>query len=120
MQLSLTSFVIRRFVVGAALIVLTGVMPWRGELPVLPTLPLAALMSVSDNSMNYSMNQSAKEALYVRRQRKSPSQSFHRHVSARLAKAVAVGLNLEQVCWLSVVTVLLRTLWGFNVVGLDS
>ena len=119
MQLSLTSFVIRRFVVGAALIVLTGVMPWRGELPVLPTLPLAALMSVSDNSMNYSMNQSAKEALYVRRQRKR-SQSFHRHVSARLAKAVAVGLNLEQVRWLSVVTVLLRTLWGFKVVGLDS
>ena len=121
-QLFLTSFVLRRFGVGAALFVLPGVMLCGAVgFLLLPTLPLAALVWVSDNSMNYSINQSAKEALYVPTivEEKFQAKAFIDMFVQRLAKVVAVGLNLglaacvsmEQVRWLSVVSIVVLALW---------
>jgi ATP:ADP antiporter, AAA family len=121
-QLFLTNFVLRRFGVGSALLVLPAVMLCGAVgFLLLPTLSLAALMSVSDNSMNYSINQSAKEALYVPTtvEEKFQAKAFVDMFVQRLAKMVAVGLNLglvayvsmEQVRWLSLASVLVLALW---------
>jgi AAA family ATP:ADP antiporter len=78
-------------------------------------------MSVSDNSMNYSINQSAKEALYVPTtvEEKFEAKAFIDMFVQRLAKIAAVGLNLglvayvsmEHVRWLSIASVLVLALW---------
>src|SRR5678816_4189973 len=65
-QLFLTSFVMRRFGMRTALLVL----PCSIALSTLcfvarPSLWLGGALSVSDNAFSYSINQSAKEALYV-------------------------------------------------------
>lgn len=121
-QLFATSFVLRRFGVGHALLALP-VMILFGSLGflALPTLSIAMLMSVSDNSMNYSINQSAKEMLYVptTSEEKYQAKAFIDMFVQRFAKIIAVGLNLglvafvsvEQVRWLSVASILMLTLW---------
>jgi len=121
-QLFLTGFVMKRFGVGAALLVLPfAILCGSLGFLLLPTLPFAALMAVSDNSMNYSINQSAKEALYVPTmvEDKYEAKAFIDMFVQRLAKVVAVGLNLglvayvsmEQVRWLSVASILVLALW---------
>lgn len=121
-QLFLTSFVMRRFGVGHALLALPVVILFGSVgFLLLPTLSLAMLMSVSDNSMNYSINQSAKETLYVpmTAEEKYQAKAFIDMFVQRSAKVVAVGLNLglvafvsvEQVRWLSVASILMLTLW---------
>lgn len=121
-QLFLTSFVMRRFGVGAALLALPlAILFGSVSFLLLPTLSFAMLMSVSDNSMNYSINQSAKETLYVPTtpEEKYQAKAFIDMFVQRFAKVVAVGLNLglvafvsiEQVRWLSVASILMLTLW---------
>ncbi|HVF27713.1 MAG TPA: Npt1/Npt2 family nucleotide transporter [Pyrinomonadaceae bacterium] len=121
-QLFLTSFVMRRFGVGHALLALPVVI-LLGSVGFLlvPTLGFVTLMSVSDNSMNYSINQSAKETLYVptTAEEKYQAKAFIDMFVQRSAKVVAVGLNLglvafvsiEQVRWLSVASILTLALW---------
>lgn len=121
-QLFLTGFLMRRFSIGAALLVLPGaILCGSVGFLLLPTLAFAALMAVSDNSMNYSINQSAKEALYVPTmvEDKYEAKAFIDMFVQRLAKVIAVGLNLglvayvsmEQVRWLSVASILVLALW---------
>ncbi len=121
-QLFLTGFVLKRFGVGGALLVLPGVMLCGAVgFLLLPTLPLAALMSVSDNGMNHSINQSAREVLYVptTSEEKFQAKAFIDMFVQRLAKVIAVGLNLGlaasvslgQVRWLSVVSIVVLALW---------
>lgn len=121
-QLFLTGFLMRRFSIGAALLVLPGaILCGSVGFLLLPTLAFAALMAVSDNSMNYSINQSAKEALYVPTmvEDKYEAKAFIDMFVQRLAKVIAVGLNLglvayvsmEQVRWLSVASILVLGLW---------
>jgi AAA family ATP:ADP antiporter len=114
-QLLLTSWVMRRYGLGVALLFLplaigmgtVGYMAIGG-------LVYAAGMSVSDSALSYSIHQSAKEALYVagRRQEKYKAKAFIDMFVQRAAKVLAVGLNLvvasyvglANVQWLGLVT----------------
>lgn len=122
LQLFLTSFVMKRFGVGRALLVLPVVFLFGSVgFMLLPTLAFATLMSVGDNSMNYSINQSAKETLYVPTtpEEKYQAKAFIDMFVQRFAKVIAVGLNLglvayagiEQVRWLSLASILMLILW---------
>src|SRR5262249_33182756 len=75
---------------------------------------------VSDNSLNYSINQSAKEALYVPTSRvdKYHAKAFIDMFVQRSAKVIAVVLNLAiayislgKVRWLSLLSISILTLW---------
>jgi ATP:ADP antiporter, AAA family len=107
-QLFITSFVMRRFGVGTALLILPASL-LLGSLGflALPTLAFASLMSVSDNSLNYSINQSAKEALYVptSRSEKYQTKAFIDMFIQRFGKVIAVGLNLLVVAFISIANV---------------
>jgi AAA family ATP:ADP antiporter len=121
-QFLVTGFVLRRFGVGTALLVLPAVMMLGtvGFL-VLPTLSFATALSVSDNSMSYSINQSARETLYVPvdPMRKHTARAFIDVFVQRSAKIVGVALNLglvswgsiSQARWLSLVCLLVLAAW---------
>jgi ATP:ADP antiporter, AAA family len=121
-QLFITSFVMRRFGVGTALLILP-VSLFLGSLGflALPTLAFASLMSVSDNSLNYSINQSAKEALYVptSKSEKYQAKAFIDMFIQRFGKVIAVCLNLlvvtfvtiANVRWLSLASISILVLW---------
>jgi AAA family ATP:ADP antiporter len=77
-------------------------------------------MSVSDNALNYSINQSAKEALYTptTQDETYKAKSFIDMFVQRAAKVVAVGLNLgltafvvADVRWLSLAVGVLLVAW---------
>jgi AAA family ATP:ADP antiporter len=121
-QLFLTSFVMKRFGVGIALLFLP-ISIFFGSLGflILPTLIFATIMSASDNSLNYSINQSAKEALYVvtSKNEKYKAKAFIDMFVQRFAKVLAVVLNLgvvayvslENVRWLSTASILILVIW---------
>ena len=121
-QLFLTSFVMKRFGVGIALMFLP-ISIFFGSLGflILPTLMFATIMSASDNSLNYSINQSAKEALYVvtSKDEKYKAKAFIDMFVQRFAKVLAVVLNLgvvayvslENVRWLSTASILILLTW---------
>jgi len=65
-QLLATGWVMRRFGVGAALRVLPlTVLIVSSGFVLLPGLWIGSFLSITDNALNYSMNQSARESLYV-------------------------------------------------------
>jgi AAA family ATP:ADP antiporter len=65
-QLFLVSFIIRTFGITTALLVLPAAMAAAsGIYFVTPMLMTAALLTISDNAFNYSINQTAREMLYV-------------------------------------------------------
>jgi len=86
-----------------------------------PILIFATAMSVSDNSLNYSINQSAKEALYTptNRDMKYKAKAFIDMFVQRFAKVLAVVLNLvvaawiglENVRWLTIATLIIMVFW---------
>ena len=113
----------RRLGIGVALLFLPALL-LVGSLGflVLPTLAFATTMSASDNALNYSINQSAKEALYVptTRDEKYKAKAFIDMFVQRFAKAIAVGVSLgvttwfadfSSVRWLSLFTVAVVGLW---------
>ena len=120
-QLLLTSFVMKRFSVKVALLFLPiAILGGTLGFVVLPTLLFVGFMSVSDNALNYSINQSAKEALYTptTQDEKYKAKSFIDMFVQRAAKVVAVGLNLgltalviTDVRWLSVAVGVLLVAW---------
>ncbi len=96
-QLLVTGAVLRRFGVGVALLVLPAVMlGGAAGFVVVPSLLMASLLSASDNALNYSIHQSAREALWV------PTASAEKYrakacidmVVKRGAKTVGVLLGL--------------------------
>jgi AAA family ATP:ADP antiporter len=122
-QLLLTSWVMRRYGLGVALLFLplaigmgtVGYMAIGG-------LVYAAAMSVSDSALSYSIHQSAKEALYVagRRQEKYKAKAFIDMFVQRAAKAVAVVLSLaltltftdaNSIRWLALPVALIVLVW---------
>lgn len=120
-QLFLTSFVLKRFGVRVALsfLPLAILVSTVGFLFV-PLLVFAASMSVADNALNYSINQSAREALYVptSRDAKYKAKAFIDMFVQRLAKVFSVMLNLvfsiafvSGVRWLSAVTLIMLIAW---------
>ncbi len=122
-QLLLTSFIMTRFGVGAALLFLPiAVLLSSAGFFFTPILFFGSAMSVSDNALNYSINQSSREALYVptTREEKYKAKAFIDMFVQRFAKAVAVGLSLAittffagfaNVRWLSVATVIILVIW---------
>ncbi|MFW6193828.1 MAG: NTP/NDP exchange transporter [Gemmatimonadota bacterium] len=120
-QLFGTTYVLRNHGVGAALMALPALV-LMGSLGflVVPTLVLAAFTRVSDNSLNYSINQSAKEALYTptSQEAKYKAKAFIDMFVQRAAKVLAVGVNLAlsvlvvmHVRWLSVVSAAVIAVW---------
>jgi AAA family ATP:ADP antiporter len=89
---------------------------------VAPSLLIGSALNTADNGLNYSINQSAREALYVptTRREKYEAKAFIDMFVQRFAKAVAVGLSLvittvfagfESVRWLSLVTAAILVAW---------
>lgn len=121
-QLFLTSYIMRKFGVGIALLFLP-ISIFMGSVGFLflPTLIFAVIMSASDNSLNYSINQSAKEALYVptTRDEKYKAKAFIDMFVQRFAKVIAVVLNLAfaayvsqtSVRWLSLFSIFILVFW---------
>lgn len=121
-QLLLTSFVMRRFGVGVALLFLpVSILCGSVGFLAASTLAFATMMSASDNALNYSIHQSAKEALYVptSRDEKYKAKAFIDMFVQRSAKLLAVGVNLafaawvglQGVRWLSIATLLALAAW---------
>jgi len=122
-QLFLTSFVMTRFGVGTALMVLpVAALSASTGLLVMPVLLVGSALNTADNGFSYSINQSAKEALYVptTRDEKYKAKAFIDMFVQRFAKAVAVGLSLgitlvfkdfESIRWLSLVTLPIIAVW---------
>ena len=122
-QLLLTSFIMTRFGVGAALLFLPiAILLSSTGFFFTPFLLFGSAMSISDNALNYSINQSSREALYVptSREEKYKAKAFIDMFIQRFAKAVAVGLSLlittffagfTNVRWLSVATIIILVIW---------
>lgn len=114
-QLFVTTFVLRRFGVGTALMFLPiAILITSAGFLVVPVLGFAIAMSVSDNGLNYSINQSAREALYTPTtpDEKYKAKAFIDMFVQRFAKVLAVAINLgvtafaglAGIRWLSIVS----------------
>lgn len=121
-QLFVTTFVLRRYGVGTALLFLpVAVLISSVGFLVVPVLGFAIAMSVSDNGLNYSINQSAREALYTPTtpDEKYKAKAFIDMFVQRFAKVLAVAINLgvtafaglAGVRWLSVVSLVVLVGW---------
>lgn len=121
-QLLLTSYVMKRFGVGIALLFLpVAITLGSVGFLAIPGLLFVTVMSASDNSLNYSINQSAKEALYTPTDQnvKYKAKAFIDMFVQRFAKVIAVVLNLavatwvgmEHIRWLSVVSLVILLFW---------
>jgi len=120
-QLFLTPWVLMRFGVRTALSFLPiAIFLTSLGFFIFPVLALVAAMSVSDNSMNYSINQSAKEVLYTATPRDAiyKAKAFIDMFVQRFSKVISVVLNLafvllvgKNVRWLSLVALTLTSAW---------
>ena len=122
-QIFLTSFVMTRFGVGTALLVLPiATLSASFGMMALPVLWMGSLLNTADNGFSYSINQSAKESLYTptTRDEKYKAKAFIDMFVQRFAKAIAVVLSLgittlftefSSIRWLSAVTIPIIILW---------
>jgi AAA family ATP:ADP antiporter len=122
-QLFLTSFVMSRWGVGVALLFLpVAALLGSGAFLVAPILLVGSALNTADGGFAYSINQSAKEALYVptTREEKYKAKAFIDMFVQRFAKAMAVGLSLaittfvsgfDSLRWLSLLTIAILVLW---------
>ena len=124
-QLFVTGFVMSRLGVGVALLVLpVAVLAASAGFAALPILWMGSLLNTADNGFSYSINQSAKESLYVptSKDEKYKAKAFIDMFVQRFAKAIAVLISLaittvfvefSNIRWLSAVTVPLTIVWIF-------
>jgi len=121
-QLFLTSLVMRRFGVGIALLFLpVAALGSSTAFLIFPILMVGNALSVSDNGLNYSINQSSKETLYVptTSETKYRAKAFIDMFVQRFAKVLAVAINLTVtgaigiggIRWLSFASVALLIVW---------
>jgi len=122
-QLLFTSLVMTRLGVGVALLVLPmAALGGSAAFVAMPILWTGSLLNTADNAFSYSINQSAKEALYVptTKDEKYKAKAFIDMFVQRFAKALAVFVSLgittyfsdfESVRWLSVFTVIVIAAW---------
>jgi AAA family ATP:ADP antiporter len=114
----------RRFGVGTALLVLPAT-AFGASAAFLgaPTLWLGSLLNTADNAFSYSINQSAKEALYTPTtpDEKYAAKAFIDMFGQRFAKTIGVGASLAMsqwfhdfasVRWLSLVSIAVIALWA--------
>jgi len=122
-QLFLTSFVMQRFGLTVALLILPVTALGGSSLFMMfPVLWVGSFLNTADNGFSYSINQSAKEALYVPTspEEKYRAKAFIDMFVQRFAKALAVFLTLgitvvfkdfASVKWLSLLTAPVIVLW---------
>ena len=121
-QFFLTSLVMRRFGVGIALLFLPlAALGSSTAFLIFPILMIGNALSVSDNALNYSINQSSKEALYVPTtpEVKYRAKAFIDMFVQRFAKVLAVAINLivttaigiGGIRWLSFASVAILIIW---------
>ena len=122
-QLFLTANIMSRFGVKAALLVMPAlILGASGLFLLLPVLWIGSSLNTVDNAFNYSINQSAREALYtpLSRDEKYKAKAFIDMFLYRTAKVVAVGVALAAgaafeeftaVRWLSLVVLALGAVW---------
>ena len=122
-QLFVTSAIMKNLGVRVALLITPlAILSNSVAFLALPLLWVGSLLNTSDNALNYSMNQSAKESLYTptSRDEKYKAKAFIDMFVQRAAKAIAVGVNLllaawfggfEAVRWLSIVAIALVAVW---------
>ena len=88
-----------------------------------PALWFGSMLSTTDNALNYSLNQSTKEALYTptTRDEKYKAKAFIDMFVQRFAKVLAVGVSLlvtslftdfATVRWLSLFTIAVVVVWA--------
>jgi AAA family ATP:ADP antiporter len=103
-QLVFTSFAMRRFGLTFTLLVLPAAAALGSSAFLLaPTLITASALNTADNAFAYSINQSAKEVLYVptKPEEKYAAKAFIDMFLQRFAKAIAVILSLGFSIWFS-------------------
>ncbi|NCF19711.1 MAG: hypothetical protein GWP63_15825 [Haliea sp.] len=122
-QLFLTGFIMSRFGLAVALLVLPFTVALGSSAFLLfPVLWVGSLLNTADNGFSYSINQSAKEALYVPTSaaEKYRAKAFIDMFVQRFAKAVAVFISLgvtfavtdlSSLRYLGVVTLALLVIW---------
>lgn len=124
-QIFLTGYLMNRMGVGWALLVLPAAIALgSGGFLALPILWAGSLLNTVDSGFAYSVNQSAKEALYVptTRQEKYQAKAFIDMFVQRFAKVVAIGVSLvvttwfadfSSTRWLSLFTLAVVAVWIF-------
>jgi ATP:ADP antiporter, AAA family len=122
-QLFLTSFIMRKYGLAIALAILPiMILLGSAGFMIFPVLMMGSMLNTADNGFSYSINQSAKETLYVptTREEKYKAKAFIDMFVQRFAKAIAVGISLlitttikdfSSIRWLSLVTVIIVVLW---------
>ncbi len=122
-QLFITSLVLNRFGVRSALSVLPiAVFGASAAFIIFPVLWIASLLPIFDNSLNYSINQSAREALYVPvpAEKLYQAKGFIDIFVMRGAKVLAIGISLivssiftefSSLKWISLITLILVCFW---------
>jgi len=122
-QLFFTSYIMTRFGLVTALMVLPAAIALGSSaFLVMPLLWVGSMLNTLDNAPAYSVNQSAKESLYVptSRDEKYKAKAFIDMFVQRFAKAVAVVMSLAITTWfadfstiryLSIVVLLLLGIW---------
>lgn len=122
-QFFLTSLVMTRAGLTVALLVLpTAIACGSVGFLALPILWAGSLLNTADSGFAYSINQSAKEALYVptSKDEKYKAKAFIDMFVQRFAKVVAIGVSLAATTyfadfsttrWLSVFTLIVVSIW---------
>lgn len=122
-QFFLTSLVMTRLGMATALMVLpVALLTGSAAFLAVPILWTGSLLNTADNGFSYSINQSAKEALYVpvARDEKYQAKAFIDMFVQRAAKAVAVLVSLgvssmltdfASVRWLALVNAAIVVVW---------
>jgi AAA family ATP:ADP antiporter len=117
-QFILTTFLLKRFGPGAGLIVLpiamalsSGVFFWNAS------LLMGSLLIISDNGLNYSINQTSRETLFVPTSSDAQykARAFTNMFVQRLAKGAATTVSavfiLIGIRWLSLITIAITSGW---------
>jgi AAA family ATP:ADP antiporter len=102
-QLLFTRFVMQELGIRAALSVLPFVvLVVAGGFAIMPFLWVGSSLSIADNALNYSVNQSARESLYVPASalEKYQAKAFIDIFVQRSAKAVGVVLSFAMSMWI--------------------
>lgn len=122
-QLFLTSFIMTRLGLTTALMILPlAMMLGSTGFLVIPALWMGSLLWPLDNAFNYSLNQSAKEALYTptTRDEKYKAKAFIDMFVQRFGKVVAIGVSLtvtsvftyfSSLRWLGLFTLAVVIIW---------
>lgn len=122
-QFFATSIIMSRFKLTVALLIMpVAALTSSSLFMAVPALWFGSMLNTADNALNYSVNQSAKEALYTptTRDEKYKAKAFIDMFVQRFAKALAVGVSLgitvafkdfSTVRWLSLFTVAVVGVW---------